>query len=311
MGTTLDALTASANTGFRLGYVIAIEGYIYLLSTESSGAVGAWEGEAGSDWADALAGLTIQWSQSQRVHPWEPFSSNGSSVTLLVQDVDGLDTFGKDVANREGGVSTRATVDHTPSVGTITVQSTSAFAASGAAYVGPEAFAYTGKTATTFTGCTRGRYSPFQTESAGRFSRYHRATVTLEGPDPLSVPATLVRDKPTTWKGRWVAIYVHRIVGSTWDVKSQAHLVFAGQIASVADTADGRTAIVVEDVRRKIVDTVVMREQWRARIRPLIDLKLGSFMTAFNSRHLAGAGRPGTSGKGRTGTFLGPLFAIA
>ncbi len=288
-GETLTALTTSSATGFRLAFVAVLEGYPYLLCTEPGGA-GAWEGEPGSDWAEEHAGLTIEWSQSQRIQPWEPFSSNGSTVTLLVQDVDGLDTFGKDVFNREGGGSTRATVDHAPSAGTVHVQSTGAFGSTGHAYVGPETFEYSGTTATTFTGCTRGKYSPFQTESGGRFARYHRATNTLEGPDPVSVPATLVRDRATTWKGRWVAVYVHRIVGTTWDTKSQAHLVFAGTIATVADTADGRTAIVVEDVRRRIVDTVIMREQWRARVRPLVDLKLGVFFAATDIRNLAGVG---------------------
>lgn len=288
MGTTLTALTTSAGTGFRLAYVVAIEGYPYLLSTadDADGAPDAW---AATDWQQQVGHLKIQWNQSQRVHPWEPFSSNGSSVTLLVQDIaDDASPFGVDVFNREGGVSTRATLDHTPSVATVTVQATGAFASSGTAYIGPETFTYSGVTATTFTGCTRGMYSPFATEGADRFSRYHRATSTLEGPDPLSVPATQVRDRPTTWKGRWVAIYVHRIDGTAWDVKSQAHLVFAGTISSVADTADGRTAIVVDDVRRKIVETVVMREQWRAKIRPLIDLKLGMYFDAMNVRDVGG-----------------------
>ena len=55
--------------------------------------------------------------------------------------------------------STFVTQAHTNSVTTLTVDDTSAFASSGTVYIGSEIITYSGKSATTFTGCSRGASS--------------------------------------------------------------------------------------------------------------------------------------------------------
>jgi len=72
--------------------------------------------------------------------------------------------LGYDVIAARGAVLGKATStffnnDHSDSVTTLTVDNTSGFASSGTLYAGTEKITYTGKTATTFTGCTRGASS--------------------------------------------------------------------------------------------------------------------------------------------------------
>jgi len=55
--------------------------------------------------------------------------------------------------------STTLTTTHTASVTTLTVENTSDFASSGTLFIGTEKITYTGKTSTTFTGCSRGASS--------------------------------------------------------------------------------------------------------------------------------------------------------
>lgn len=56
-----------------------------------------------------------------------------------------------------GGITTtRITIDHTAAVVTLTVADTSGFLSSSHVIMGNEKIRYTGKTANTFTGCTRG-----------------------------------------------------------------------------------------------------------------------------------------------------------
>lgn len=286
MTTTLDALTSGGSVAVQ--FVVAIEGYGYLLTNGSpSAAVTAW---SGTDWTAALGGLQIKWGQQQKIHPWEPFAANSSTISLLVQDADGTDRLGVDVFNREGGTSTRLDGNATPAATDIDVVSTSGFAAQpNYVYIGPEAVLYSDPPgAASFGGCTRGYWSPATTQGGARFARYHRAVSTLEGPDPLAVPSTQVRDKPTTWRGRWCYVYIHRVVGGVLDVKAQAHLAFAGRVATVADMEDGRTQIAVEDVRSVLRDTVVMREQWRARLRPLVYVREADEFTAYDERTAGG-----------------------
>ena len=83
--------------------------------------------------------------------------AKGGALTLRLLDDDAhslraLFTMRK---RRAGYIS----ADHSAAAVTISVSSTAAFAASGDLWVGAECIAYTGKTGTTFTGCTRGSYN--------------------------------------------------------------------------------------------------------------------------------------------------------
>lgn len=77
----------------------------------------------------------------------------GAAVTL--QDRDGILAALFAVRSRR---ATYVTANETASATTIDVANTGALSSSGVVYVAAETIAYTGKTATTLTGCTRGAY---------------------------------------------------------------------------------------------------------------------------------------------------------
>ena len=90
-------------------------------------------------------------------------SKTGSGAMLLSV------ILGYDVIAARGSVlgkatSTFFTDDHTDSITTLTVDNTAGFASSGTLYAGSEIITYTGKTATTFTGATRGASSSTEAE---------------------------------------------------------------------------------------------------------------------------------------------------
>ena len=76
---------------------------------------------------------------------------------------------------------------------TINVKNTSAFASSGFIYWGHEKIAYTGKTSTSFTGCTRG--------DGVTSSHINYATA---APSGVSGIWGMVTERPVLWRGRLV-----------------------------------------------------------------------------------------------------------
>lgn len=284
MGATLTSLTNGENP--RLVFVVAIEGYQYLLTTGSaSAAVTAW---SGTDWSAALEGLEIDWHMKQGLDPWNAFPP-GSSVELRVMDCDGTDRFGIDTHRREGGTSTKLAANVDVNDTTITVARADDFAASGTVYLGCEAMAYSSRdtVADTFTISTRGRWSPFTTESGGRFARSHQLTQVADGVPPIATAATTVRTLPTEWAGKWVGIWIHAVrSGGVLDTKAEAHLAFAGRITPdpFKDTPEGITIVSCDDVRATLRDTVILRRQFRARVKEGVLLVAGDRFKAKNSR---------------------------
>ncbi|KAB2907174.1 MAG: hypothetical protein F9K40_05320 [Kofleriaceae bacterium] len=277
MGATLDSIIAGENPVWD--FVIAIEGYPYLLTTgDPQAAIDAW---SGTDWALALGGLEINWSQRQELDPWNPFAP-GSSLVFKVMDTDGTDRFGVDVHRREGGVAARIAADVGPEDTEIVVQRSDDFpSAPSDAYLGCEAFVYgTNTTASeTFSNLVRGMWSPFYAEgdAGGRFARSHRVTRVAEGVPPDATAVTMVRTHPTEWAGKWVGVWIHANRGGVLDVKAEAHLAFAGRIAApIRDTADGLTVVSCDDVRQTLQDTVILRHQFKARLKEGIYLFSGT-----------------------------------
>lgn len=230
MGTTLDAMNAGSVRTIR---VLAIEGCPYLIAEGLTSAVAtAWA--ARTDWSSVLGGLFCNVEDNQRLHPYEPFGSGGRGVVRIAPDA--ADTIGKHVARRRGGAETQLTATLDRDDTTATVASTSSFSSSGEIYIGTECIGYSGKTSTTFTGLTRGKYSPIWTAKGTptRFAHDHRVIV-----DPNSaLIQPVVSALPKMWIGRWAAIYEHRVVDLTLDVLSEAVCVFAGRIADHYD--DGK-----------------------------------------------------------------------
>ena len=286
MGTTLTAIQ-TGNVAWRT--VVAIEGYPYLLTDADppAAAATAW---AGTDWSQALGGLVVEWALSQRLHPWEPFSSSSSTVTIKVADDSGADVLGVALAKREGVTATTLAADVNPGDTTITVRDSSAFASSGTLYVGNETIAYGTNAANVFGSLTRGKYSPFEFSGGGGFARTHRTAPTIAGFDFDAGTSTTVAASPLDWRGRWVGIWLHRLVGGVLDVRAEAHLVFAGRIAETAEDAEGRVLIHVDDVRKSIDDTMILREQWKARIADGLFVHRGTRFSASDSRIVSTGG---------------------
>jgi len=86
-------------------------------------------------------------------------SSKTGSAAMLLSVILGNDVIAARGVVLGKATSTFFTDDHTNSITTLTVNNTSGFASSGTLYVGSEIITYTGKTATTFTGATRGASS--------------------------------------------------------------------------------------------------------------------------------------------------------
>jgi len=264
MGTTRTSLEDGSSNWV---YVLAIEGYSRLITNGSpAAAVTAW---SGTDWSAALDGLHVDLTVDQRLDPDNPIGSMGT-CTLWIQDEN--DEFGVAVHRRSAGAETYldASADHDDT--TVTVKSTSAFASSGDAHCGTECFGYTGKTGTTFTTVTRGKYSPFGTSSGSRFSHYHRV-----GLDANMVKLQpIVSAQPRTWKGRIFGLWIHRVVGGVLDVKSEAECVFSGVLGDIRDDANtGATVIQTTPLTEWIGDRVLGTDMWEGKINEGIYLNAG------------------------------------
>tara|TARA_R110002095_G_scaffold215526_1_gene210002 strand:+ start:276 stop:2018 length:1743 start_codon:yes stop_codon:yes gene_type:complete len=91
-------------------------------------------------------------------------SSKTGTEAVLLSSILGYDVIAARGAVVGKATSTFFTTSHTDAITTLNVNNTGGFATSGTLYAGSETITYTGKTATTFTGATRGASS--STEAA-------------------------------------------------------------------------------------------------------------------------------------------------
>ncbi len=282
MATTLEQLeTGSAS----IEVVVAIEGLDYLLCTgPTADVLTAW---AATEWTQAINGLQVNWGLKQRLDPWSAFADD-SSVSLSVQ-ADENDTIGQLMFATTSGAETLLTDDLDCSQRTVTVKSTADFASSGSIHIGTEHITYTSKTATQFLGCNRGMYSPFRGGVAPirrvvgaetkRFGRAHPLPAIGDG---YVVPPR-VTSQPRSWVGRMVGVWIHARRGATLDTLPNAQLVFAGRIAEFRDDTNGLTRIEVENYLGAIKNSVLLADQWTARVRNGISLRAGEKFRAFDN----------------------------
>jgi hypothetical protein len=143
---------------------------------------------------------------------------------------------------------------------TISVKDTTGFAASGTIYIGDEAIAYTGKTATTFTGITRGKFAINQTDAGAAFSPSHLIgnNVTTS-----ATTAPAVSDFPRTWYGRWVHLLIHvkDPLTEVYNFASDAYRVFSGRMQSYGDNGDGSITITARSAIGEL-NRAIGQEQW-------------------------------------------------
>lgn len=268
MSTTRDDLIS--RDGFAYQWVLAIEGYEHLITDGPTAAVlTAWAGTAW-DYADdgpagpVIGGLAVNCDFDQGLEPFDAFSS-ARSMQFSVMDVTDLDTFGIDVARPAYGAKTWLAVGVDANDTTLTVKDTTAFTSSGSLYIGTERIVYTGKTATTFTGCTRGKYSPFNRDgvTTNEFGRAH----SIPSWDFNVQIQPLVTQYPQTFIGRWVGLWMHRKRAGVLDTKAEALLVYAGKIGDIRDSGNGITTVSCTDIMEIAKESPILSDQFEARIR--------------------------------------------
>lgn len=276
MGTTLAALQ-SGSSAVRM--VAVIEGCEYVLAEDTTGVAAAYASTSyDSGGVSVLGGLFVELRNSQSIDPYKPFTQGGS-CRLRVLDVSGTgaDTFGILVNKRTAGAETtlKNTCDRNDT--TITVYSTTGFDNAGTIYIGTEAIKYTGKTGTTFTGCTRGLYSPLGCAASGsggiRFGGHHRV-----GQDPEQVLMTpVVSAQPRVWLGRRVSVFLHTITSSTTiNSRADAQLVYAGRIVEIDDDPNTfHTVLTLEHIASEFSDGVIGKNMFGATIPEGITLVTG------------------------------------
>lgn len=265
MTTTRDDLIS--RDGFRYNWVLAIEGYELLLTDgDAAAATAAW---AATIWGATLPGLSVSTDLDQSMEPFEPFAT-ARSVSFSVMQTSSTDQFGIDVSRPAIGAKTWLSTACDANDTTIYAKDTSAFSASGTIFIGNERIIYTGKTATSFTGCTRGVYAPFRRNgvSAYEFGKSHDLPVFENQVQILPV----ITQYPSTFIGRWVGLWMHRTRGGVWDTKAEAHLVYAGKIADIRDTSNGTTTVTCTDLMDVVKDSTLMSSPFEARVREGIEL---------------------------------------
>lgn len=255
MGTTLTQL----QTG-KLNYraVLCIEGWSTIYTDgDPAQALTAHT----RDWTEAKGGLSFEGTTSQKLNVWNAFT-NAGEMTFYIQETNLDDPLGVAVARSDAGAETFLRSPKLPGGSVVDVASTVNFpAAPGAFHIGTEAYTYSGKSATQFTGVTSGLYAPFGTKTSSRFEHTHRIAGLGDGPQIEPV----VSEQHRSWIGRWVGLWVHRVVDGGIDNRDQAQLLFAGRIAAVLDDPNtGNTVIKATHLMDFLPDEVILKDQFTA-----------------------------------------------
>ena len=226
----------------------------------------------GTDWeaSTSQSGLFVSLQNSQSITPDKPFATNGR-CSVRVVDTDGTDAFGTMVNRRAAGAQTTltATIDRNDT--TINVASTASFGSTGTIYIGTERITYTGKTATSFTGCVRGMYSPFGCDATGtggsRFANHHRIAV-----DTNHVQLNpVVSEEPRVWIGKRCGVWLHTWNEATGALNTHANaqLVYAGRIVGISDDPDTfHTVLELDHESQAFTDAVIGKDMLVADIAP-------------------------------------------
>lgn len=246
----IDWQTA-ASTGARVGRCILVAGLPWAIVPEGQELTAVtWTDSSDAAWHAGTSPTCKPWLLMPSAHgdgvPALAWEENASPVQGTV-DVGSLrfwlastdDAVTATLGARDAQVYTRLVGDHSASATTITVESTAAFGASGAIFIGRERITYSGTTSTTFTGCTRGtagtkarRY----VASSGALFRVYEA-----GTD----------ERLPTLTGRRCTVWLYRL--SDAGEATDPTLVYDGRIAASAGTVDsGAWELVVEHAAKAL-----------------------------------------------------------
>ncbi len=278
MGTTSTAIRE--REGVELGFVLAIEGYEYLLTDgHPSDAIAAW---AGSSWTKARTGLQPQGGMRQQLTPWSnELPSSGMRFIVLGEE------FAADMLRSKPEVRSELTLGFDtgtslPGGFSIHVKDASLFQPDEPVFIGNETFEVSGSpSGTTIPVAPSGSgvYHPFAADGeTNRFPGPHSVAPNVAVGN-LGVNAPVyVASSPTTWKGKKVALYVHRISNGVWDSRAEASVWFAGAIDEVA--ADGALAIRIDcdGIQDQIANATLMHNQWSAKPKEGYAFKDGDYV---------------------------------
>ena len=264
MGDTIDAMQSGAMP--QIKFIALIEGCELVLSdcADESAVQAAL---AGTDWENATVTpwLRVELKNEQSISPLDSFIPNQSRCLLRVADTDGADTFGTFIHRRLSGAESplTATVDRNDT--TINVASTTGFASFGTIFIGTEAIVYGGVTATSFTGCVRGVYSPFTCGLDGsggsRFANHHR----VGNASNYVAMQSVVSQLPRTWMGKRVGVWLHTWDGTNLNTKAEAQLLYAGRLVGIADDPNTfETVLDIEPAIEEIRNGVIGKDMWNA-----------------------------------------------
>jgi hypothetical protein len=271
------------NEGHEWALVLLFEGYnlAYTTHSDASGLQTAWA--ATSPWTVVKGGLEMPSGLRSDMSPFSSqISMEGMSLSIVDHDrtLAGLlerEASSAAVSERLALVTT-ASLDSNDTL--ILLNNSSAFPASGSAFVGGEELTYTANTFSgILAGVTRGVRSLFGTSSdADNFGRPHII-------DHDTGVAPMVSTVPRMWVARGVALYLCTRIGGAWSAGLQgsgastaAECLFAGRLQSYASDGAGRFTLELASIMERLKSTVLSR-QFRAY------LDEGVYFTAATDGH--------------------------
>lgn len=271
MGTTRNAMTSSDGATFC--FVLMIEGYSKLVTSHKTVAEVA-TAYAATDWSTVLGGLMQPEGIDDRMELWTGKFGGPAMRFQVANDQFGIDlhqtTIDLDAlaSSFEGKLDANFDSDDTVA----TLVDTSAWDADGDVHFGTEASHYTGKTATTLTGLTRGQYAPFKadTEASQRFGRPHKVS-TVNGAKFRPTVSNFKR----IWAGRLIRLMIHRITDGAIDTFAQAETIWAGRLDAITDAGSNLTIVEGAHVLEAARDAVLHSDQYTAKIKEGWYLKAG------------------------------------
>ena len=166
---------------------------------------------------------------------------------------------------------------------TMNVLTTSAFPTTGTVYLGGNAYSYTGKTASSFTGCSPA-YALFATNGGAAFTDYHAI--------PTDETGGLVEvwSAPRFVYNRRCALYLHHIEDGAPVTKANASLRWAGRVKEAPkDNGDGSFTFASWSVKQDLNQTL-LDEQYTATLREGAWLLPAQCKVKVNSSKTAVAG---------------------
>lgn len=258
MTSTYEWLETYDGVGAALS--LAIEGTPTTFGTDSMPGVYTTAASPYSAFSDPIGGMLVRGNLQSRIQLYAQDIEAGSMAFTIVDKSGALIGTVLREAYSSGHRTYLTSSITAGSTATINVKDTTGFAGSGTIYIGDEAIAYSGTTATTHTGITRAQYVINQTDSGAAFAPAHNIgnNVTTS-----ATTAPSVTDYPRTWYGRFVHMFLHYRdpLTGTYNVASAATKLWSGRIESYRDNGDGTITITAKSAL-DLVNRAVGSEPW-------------------------------------------------